>query len=79
MPSAPAQPDLAPLLVDIVALSKLLQRSVASLHRDDVEGRLPAGLQLGGSKRWRYAEIVAWVEAGAPERRKWEAIKAPVS
>jgi predicted DNA-binding transcriptional regulator AlpA len=58
----------APLLVDIKGLSKLLQRSVASLHRDEAEGRLPAGIKIGRSKRWRVAEIKAWVEAGAPSQ-----------
>jgi predicted DNA-binding transcriptional regulator AlpA len=58
----------APLLVDIKGLSKLLQRSVASLHRDEAEGRLPAGIKIGRSKRWRVAEIKAWVEAGVPSQ-----------
>jgi predicted DNA-binding transcriptional regulator AlpA len=62
-----------PLLIDINWLSRLLQRSVASLHRDDAKGRLPTALRIGGSKRWRYAEIVAWVEAGMPDRDSWTA------
>jgi predicted DNA-binding transcriptional regulator AlpA len=66
---------LPPLLVDICGLSQLLKRSVASLYRDDSAGRLPAGLKIGASKRWRYSEIVAWVEAGCPSRREWEAQK----
>ncbi len=61
--------------MDINGLSELLQRSVASLYRDDAAGRLPAGLKIGASKRWRYSEIAAWVEAGAPDRRTWEAMK----
>src|SRR5437879_6189347 len=69
-PAASGQP---PLLIDIGKLSELLNRSVASLHRDDAAGRLPAGLKLGASKRWRYAEIVAWVEAGMPDRETWAA------
>jgi predicted DNA-binding transcriptional regulator AlpA len=74
--SAPPAPELPPLLLDMPALSRLLHRSEASLYRDAAAGRLPAGLRLGGSKRWRYAEIVAWVEAGCPDRRTWEATKA---
>jgi hypothetical protein len=66
-------PPLAPLLVDIRGLSKLLSRSIASLARDDAAGRLPAGLRIGSSKRWRYSEIVAWVEAGCPSRKEWMA------
>ncbi len=66
---------LLPLLVDMAGLSQLLARSEASLYRDDSAGRLPAGLKIGASKRWRYSEIVAWVEAGMPDRRTWEAMK----
>jgi predicted DNA-binding transcriptional regulator AlpA len=74
-PEAPAV-ELPPLLIDMAGLSKLLARSEASLYRDESAGRLPAGLKLGASKRWRYAEIVAWVDAGAPDRKTWEALKA---
>jgi predicted DNA-binding transcriptional regulator AlpA len=63
---------LPPLLIDMAGLSRLLARSEASLYRDDAAGRLPAGLRLGASKRWRYAEIVAWVEAGCPDRKTWD-------
>jgi predicted DNA-binding transcriptional regulator AlpA len=71
--STPPAPALPPLLIDITALSQLLARSEASLYRDDSAGRIPAGRKLGGSKRWVYTEIVAWVEAGCPCRRVWEA------
>jgi predicted DNA-binding transcriptional regulator AlpA len=73
-PATPAV-ELAPLLVDMAGLSALLQRSPASLYRDDAAGRLPAGLRLGASKRWRYSEIVAWVEAGMPDRKTWQAMQ----
>ena len=67
--NSPAQ--LTPLLVDIEGLAVLLARSVPSLHRDDAAGRLPTALWIGGSKRWRYSEIAAWVEAGCPSRAEW--------
>jgi predicted DNA-binding transcriptional regulator AlpA len=69
----PAVP-LTPLLIDVKELAGLLSRSVPSLHRDDAAGRLPAALRLAGSKRWRYSEIVAWVEAGCPSRAQWNAM-----
>jgi hypothetical protein len=71
--SPPARPDLPPLLVDLRGLSALLCRSEASLQRDDAAGRLPVALRIGGSKRWRYLEITAWVEAGCPPRAEWAA------
>ena len=61
--SAPATPSL---LIDIRKLAVLLNRSVASLERDQSAGRLPKPVRLGGSRQWRRAEIVTWVEAGCP-------------
>ena len=58
-----------PLLIDIHTLSALLGRSVASLERDQAAGRLPAPVRLGGSKRWRRADIESWVAAGCPTCR----------
>jgi predicted DNA-binding transcriptional regulator AlpA len=66
---------LQPLLLDIGALAALLARSVPSLHRDDAAGRLPAAVRIGGSKRWRYADITAWVELGCPSRADFEAVR----
>jgi predicted DNA-binding transcriptional regulator AlpA len=71
----PEARQLPPLLIDIAGLSHLLARSEASLYRDDAVGRIPAGRKLGASKRWVYTEIVAWVEAGMPDRRTWETMK----
>jgi hypothetical protein len=69
---APGVPP-TPLLIDTDGLAALLGRSVASLHRDDAAGRLPAALRIGGSKKWRYSYIVAWVELGCPSRADFEA------
>jgi predicted DNA-binding transcriptional regulator AlpA len=71
----PEAGKLTPLLIDMAGLSLLLARSKASLFRDDAAGRIPAGRKLGASKRWVYSEIVAWVEAGMPARKVWEAMK----
>jgi hypothetical protein len=74
--SEPAAAALAtPLLLDINALSTLISRSVPSLHRDDAAGRLPAALRIGGSKRWRYADIALWVELGCPTRATFEVLR----
>lgn len=63
------------LLIAIRSLSVVLDRSVAALYRDDAAGRLPTGLKIGGSKRWRYSEIIDWVNAGCPIRSVWEAMR----
>lgn len=61
------------LLIDIKTLATLLDRSVRSLERDDRAGRLPRPIRLGRSKRWRVAEVRAWLAAGCPGRSFWEA------
>ena len=68
---------LEPLLVDFAGLAKLLCRSVASLYRDRAAGRLGVEpVRLCGSVRFSVEEVRAWVAAGCPTRRAWEAIKA---
>jgi predicted DNA-binding transcriptional regulator AlpA len=57
---------LAPLAVDIRGLAALLQRSVASLHRDRAAGRLPPPVKIGGSVRWRIRDIALWLELACP-------------
>lgn len=59
------------LLLDMTQLVVLLRRSAASLERDQAAGRLPAPVYLGGSRRWRRAEIEAWVAAGCPAADAW--------
>jgi hypothetical protein len=61
-----ANDAVEPLVVDIKGLAKMLQRSVASLRRDEAHGRLPAGIRIGRSKRWLVDTIQAWLKAGAP-------------
>jgi predicted DNA-binding transcriptional regulator AlpA len=54
-------------------LARYLERSVASLYRDDARGLLPAGFRLGNRRRWSRAEIDAWIAAGAPPQKEWQA------
>jgi len=72
-PADTSPPQLQPLLVDIIGLSKLLCRSVPALERDQVAGRIPRPLRIGRSKRWRLQEIMQWIEIGCPDRKTWEA------
>ena len=61
------------LLIDIKGVAMMLGRSPRSVYRDDTAGRMPKPIKLGGSKKWRAAELLEWIEAGCPDRRKWEA------
>jgi predicted DNA-binding transcriptional regulator AlpA len=42
----------------------------------NASGKLPKPLRLNGhSIRWAVEDIRAWLAAGAPDRRVWEALK----
>ncbi|MCH7596398.1 MAG: helix-turn-helix domain-containing protein [Planctomycetes bacterium] len=41
-----------------------------SLH---AQGRTPASIQLGRSRRWLRSELLAWLRAGCPPRDRREA------
>ena len=64
------------LLLRAAEASRLCAVSKVSWHRWDSAGRIPQGLKIGGAKVWRRAELIAWIEAGTPNRTKWQAIVA---
>lgn len=66
---------MEPVLLSLRDLCKLLGRSSAALERDIACGRLPEPIRLGGARKWRKAEILAWVEAGCPCQKEWAAIR----
>jgi len=70
---AAAPQGLAPLAVDVRGLATLLQRSVASLARDNAAGRLPAAVKIGSSVRWLVRHIELWLEWGCPSRAEFTA------
>jgi prophage regulatory protein len=56
-------------------LAKLLGISLRQCWRLNSAGRLPRPIRLGGSVRWKRAEVQQWFEAGCPERKVWDAMK----
>ena len=59
------------LLTDIAGVAALLRVSKRTAYRLDDDGQIPAPITLGKTKRWRVAEIEAWLRAGAPARKAW--------
>ncbi len=77
-PSTQPKPTAAPdaLAVDAEALAKLLCLSVRSIRRLDSAGKLPKPLRIGSAVRWKLHGpdgIRAWLAAGCPDRRTWNA------
>jgi prophage regulatory protein len=70
-------PNHQPLLVPAEVAGAMCGRSEASWWRDLAAGRIPAPIKLGGRTLWRTQELRAWVEAGCPDRRVWEALRGP--
>jgi predicted DNA-binding transcriptional regulator AlpA len=62
-----------PALLDargVAALLAVSERTVWGLHSS---GRLgPTPVSLGRARRWSRAELLAWIEAGCPERGRWQ-------
>ena len=44
-------------------------RTVWAWH---ASGRLPMGLKISHSRRWRAAEIRDWIRSGCPPRTRWQ-------
>lgn len=57
----------------VAELLDISQRHVWKLHAG---GLIPRPLRFGRSVRWNRAELLAWLEAGAPSRDEWESRKA---
>ena len=65
------------LVLTAAEVAKLLQISERHLWACHSSGRLgPRPISLGRAKRWHFAELRAWLAAGAPSRELWDATQA---
>lgn len=58
------------------AASRYLSMSPAKLDRLNAAGLCPRPLKIGGCVMYRRAELTAWIAAGCPDRRTWDALRA---
>lgn len=65
-----------PVLITAAMLAEWLNVSERHIHNLRNDGKLPAPVLLGRAVRWNAGEIQAWLAAGAPERKAWEAMRA---
>lgn len=72
----PAAATLPPLLVRRREAARLCGISPATWDRLVSAGRTPAPLRVGGVLLWRVSELASWTEAGCPDRKTWEALRA---
>ena len=52
-----------------------LNLSKRQIFRLNSCGKLPAPIHIGGSVRWAESTIAAWLKAGAPDRKTFEAMQ----
>ena len=69
-------PVVAPAYFDRRAAAAFLQISVSRLDVHVREGSMPAPTKIGKLCRFNPRELAAWLDAGAPKRDQWEAMKA---
>jgi predicted DNA-binding transcriptional regulator AlpA len=69
-----AAPVTEPILVDTRQAVALCGSSLATWHRLRAAGKIgPEPVRLGGRVLWRRTELEAWIEAGCPPRKEWQA------
>lgn len=52
-----------------------LSLSKRQIFRLNSCAKIPAPIRIGGAVRWDSQECAAWLTAGAPDRKTWEALK----
>lgn len=63
------------LAVDAAGLAEMLFVSERSIQTYDSGGLIPRPFKLSGRTLWNVPEIRRWLDAGAPRREVWEAMK----
>lgn len=74
-PPTPAPDKSPPLAIDAHELARLLSVSHTTVHAMNAREELPTPLRFGRCLRWNRPEIERRMDAGAPPRHKWEAMK----
>ena len=62
-------------LISAKELAKMLSLSKRQIHRLNACGKIFAPIRTGGSVRFSAQECADWLQAGAPCRADWEAMK----
>ena len=66
---------IEPLLVDAAKVGTLLGVPTWRVWRLVPYGKLPHGVRIGRSRRWRMSQLRAWMEAGQPRAWDWDKVK----
>lgn len=62
-------------LLSTEAVAQTLSLSKRTVHRLNSAGLICKPLRISGSVRYLESEVMAWIRAGMPNRKVWEAMK----
>ena len=62
-------------LLRAVDVGRIFNLSKRQIFRLNSSGKIPAPIRIGGAVRWSAGEISAWLAAGAPDRKTFEAMQ----
>jgi len=65
----------APLLLTAAEAAALCHASERTWRAWDAGGHIPEPVHVGRSVFWRPKELVAWVDAGCPDRHTWNVLR----
>lgn len=60
--------QLQPLVISAEQLAELLEISERTLWRLVSSGKLLKPVRFGGNTRWRFSEVMQWLDEGCPEQ-----------
>jgi len=66
MPSSTTIPEAVPELLTTAQAAKLCGLGERTFWRHAHNGVAPAPVRIGGSARYRRADLLRWIEAGCP-------------
>ena len=64
-----------PKLLTAKAVGEMLSLSKRQIFRLNSSGKIPSPIRIGGSVRWAETTITQWLQAGAPDRKSFEAMQ----
>ena len=62
-------------LLNSRAVAQILGLSSRTVHRLNSSGLIIKPLRISGSVRYVQSELMAWIHAGMPDRKTWEAMR----
>jgi len=68
-------PSNKPLLLTYAEAAVLCRVSGRTWRIWDAAGHIPEPVRIGRSVFWRPKELVAWIDAGCPDRHTWNVIR----